>query len=199
MAEESLGNSHRRLSKKMLSRYCRSINGIRCLSSPASTEGSNKFDLICVGGGIVGFSSAREILLRHPHLKIAIVEKERKLAFHQSGHNRWGSCVNKLLMVFMKETVYLSVEWFTLAFTTSQAAWKLNYASKDFVSRTNTATRRKFLTRRLASWSSLRTRSRSRDSWQVKSKRKIMLSDRIIIEIVEITFEWPSEQLAISR
>lgn len=72
----------------MLSRYCKSINGIRCLSSAASTEGANKFDLICVGGGIVGVSSAREILLRHPHLKIAIVEKESKLAYHQSGHNR---------------------------------------------------------------------------------------------------------------
>lgn len=46
-----------------------------------------KYDLTVVGGGIVGVASAREILLRHPQLKIAIVEKERKLAFHQSGHN----------------------------------------------------------------------------------------------------------------
>jgi 2-hydroxyglutarate dehydrogenase len=53
-----------------------------------SSDAANKFDLVCVGGGIVGVSSAREILLRHPHLKIAIVEKEKKLAFHQSGHNR---------------------------------------------------------------------------------------------------------------
>lgn len=77
----------------MLSRYQKPLSAyIRCLSSAAtstvSTEGSNKFDLVCVGGGIVGVSSAREILLRHPHLKIAIVEKESKLAFHQSGHNR---------------------------------------------------------------------------------------------------------------
>lgn len=40
-----------------------------------------------VGGGIVGMASAREILLRHPSLKVAVVEKENKLAFHQSGHN----------------------------------------------------------------------------------------------------------------
>lgn len=40
-----------------------------------------------VGGGIVGMASAREILLRHPALKVAVVEKENKLAFHQSGHN----------------------------------------------------------------------------------------------------------------
>lgn len=37
--------------------------------------------------GIVGVASAREILIRHPNLKIAVVEKENKLAFHQSGHN----------------------------------------------------------------------------------------------------------------
>lgn len=79
----------RRKVKMMLPRFSKSLNAIsiRCLSSAASTEGS-KFDLVCVGGGIVGVSSAREILLRHPHLKVAIVEKENKLAFHQSGHNR---------------------------------------------------------------------------------------------------------------
>lgn len=44
---------------------------------------TKKYDLICVGGGIVGVASAREILNRHPHLKVAIVEKESKLAFHQ--------------------------------------------------------------------------------------------------------------------
>lgn len=40
-----------------------------------------------VGGGIVGVASARECLNRHPHLRMAIVEKEPKLAYHQSGHN----------------------------------------------------------------------------------------------------------------
>lgn len=40
-----------------------------------------------VGGGIVGTASAREILLRHPELRVAILEKEAKLAAHQSGHN----------------------------------------------------------------------------------------------------------------
>lgn len=46
-----------------------------------------RYDIVCVGGGIVGAASAREILLRHPKLKVAIVEKEHKLAVHQSGHN----------------------------------------------------------------------------------------------------------------
>lgn len=49
---------------------------------------NNAFDLTVVGGGIVGVASAREIINRHPHLKIAIVEKEKKVAVHQSGHNR---------------------------------------------------------------------------------------------------------------
>lgn len=43
--------------------------------------------MVVVGGGIVGTASARELLLRHPHLKIALLEKESKLAAHQSGHN----------------------------------------------------------------------------------------------------------------
>lgn len=72
----------------MLSRCHKSLIGFRYLSSVGANEGSKKFDLVCVGGGIVGVASAREILLRHPNLKIAIVEKEYKLAFHQSGHNR---------------------------------------------------------------------------------------------------------------
>lgn len=48
---------------------------------------SGQYDLAVVGGGIVGVASAREILLRHPKTKIAILEKEKELAVHQSGHN----------------------------------------------------------------------------------------------------------------
>lgn len=48
---------------------------------------SSDYDLVIVGGGIVGVASGREFLKRHPHLRMAIVEKEPKLAYHQSGHN----------------------------------------------------------------------------------------------------------------
>lgn len=46
-----------------------------------------QFDIVVVGGGIVGMASAREIQLRHPKWKVAVVEKERGLAKHQSGHS----------------------------------------------------------------------------------------------------------------
>lgn len=46
-----------------------------------------QFDVVVVGGGIVGMASAREIQLRNPGWKVAVVEKERRLAAHQSGHS----------------------------------------------------------------------------------------------------------------
>jgi len=45
------------------------------------------YDLVVVGGGIVGMAAAKEILERHKSLRLAVVEKENKVAFHQSGHN----------------------------------------------------------------------------------------------------------------
>ncbi|CAJ0564690.1 unnamed protein product, partial [Mesorhabditis spiculigera] len=46
-----------------------------------------KFDVVVVGGGIVGCATAREILLERPNLKVAVIEKEAQLAPHQSGNN----------------------------------------------------------------------------------------------------------------
>lgn len=43
--------------------------------------------MVVVGGGIVGVASACEMKRRHPEWRMAIVEKECKLAVHQSGHN----------------------------------------------------------------------------------------------------------------
>lgn len=48
---------------------------------------SDEFDIVIVGGGIVGAATARELKQRHPGYKMAIVEKEDDLAKHQSGHN----------------------------------------------------------------------------------------------------------------
>ena len=37
------------------------------------------YDLVVVGGGIVGLATAREVALRHPNKHIALVEKEQQL------------------------------------------------------------------------------------------------------------------------
>lgn len=45
------------------------------------------FDVVVVGGGIVGLASAYKIQLAHPELKVLVLEKEDRLADHQTGHN----------------------------------------------------------------------------------------------------------------
>jgi len=45
------------------------------------------FDVIVIGGGIVGLASAYKISQHHPSIRIAVLEKEEQLATHQTGHN----------------------------------------------------------------------------------------------------------------
>jgi len=45
------------------------------------------YDVAIVGGGIVGLATARELLLRHPSLKLVELEKESTVSRHQTGHN----------------------------------------------------------------------------------------------------------------
>jgi L-2-hydroxyglutarate oxidase LhgO len=45
------------------------------------------FDIIIVGGGIVGLASAYKINLRFPEKKVLVLEKEQEVAAHQTGHN----------------------------------------------------------------------------------------------------------------
>ncbi|MEO6884210.1 MAG: L-2-hydroxyglutarate oxidase [Bacteroidia bacterium] len=47
----------------------------------------NKYDIIIVGGGIVGLASAYKINLKFPQKKILVLEKEKEVAAHQTGHN----------------------------------------------------------------------------------------------------------------
>jgi L-2-hydroxyglutarate oxidase LhgO len=44
-------------------------------------------DVTVIGGGIVGLATARELVLRHPALRVLVLEKEPRLASHQTGHN----------------------------------------------------------------------------------------------------------------
>ncbi|MBK6544228.1 MAG: L-2-hydroxyglutarate oxidase [Saprospiraceae bacterium] len=46
-----------------------------------------KFDIVIAGAGIVGLSTAYQILKLKPDTKILILEKEAAIATHQTGHN----------------------------------------------------------------------------------------------------------------
>ncbi|MDN5203609.1 L-2-hydroxyglutarate oxidase [Fulvivirgaceae bacterium BMA10] len=46
-----------------------------------------KYDIIIIGGGIVGLATALKIKRDSPSLKLAILEKEKSIANHQTGHN----------------------------------------------------------------------------------------------------------------
>ncbi|MBI3756858.1 MAG: L-2-hydroxyglutarate oxidase [Deltaproteobacteria bacterium] len=48
---------------------------------------STHFDLTIIGGGIVGLATALAVTRRFPKLKLAVLEKEERLAAHQTGHN----------------------------------------------------------------------------------------------------------------
>jgi L-2-hydroxyglutarate oxidase len=48
---------------------------------------SNEYDVVIIGGGILGLSTAMQLGQRFPAQKIAVVEKEETLATHQTGHN----------------------------------------------------------------------------------------------------------------
>ena len=50
-------------------------------------NGSIDFDIVIIGGGIVGLASAYKITLSHPDLRIAVLEKEEQVATHQTGRN----------------------------------------------------------------------------------------------------------------
>ncbi len=47
----------------------------------------NRQDVIVIGAGIVGLSTAMQLLEKQPHLAVTILEKESDIAVHQTGHN----------------------------------------------------------------------------------------------------------------
>jgi L-2-hydroxyglutarate oxidase len=46
-----------------------------------------EFDIAIVGGGIVGLATAYKLQLNFPNLNLVVFEKEKELAFHQTGRN----------------------------------------------------------------------------------------------------------------
>jgi len=48
---------------------------------------NSRHDVIVIGGGVVGLGVALEIIRRLPRLRLLLLEKEDRVARHQSGHN----------------------------------------------------------------------------------------------------------------
>ena len=57
------------------------------MATSAKNKNETKFDLILIGGGIVGVSTALQLKRKYPDLSILLLEKEASLARHQTGHN----------------------------------------------------------------------------------------------------------------
>ncbi len=63
------------------------------MSGSAATKGTHRSgatwsgDTVVIGAGIVGLAAAREILQRHPGLRLVVLDKEPDIAGHQTGHN----------------------------------------------------------------------------------------------------------------
>lgn len=45
------------------------------------------YDLCVIGGGIVGFATARALMIAWPGARLIVLEKERELGLHQTGRN----------------------------------------------------------------------------------------------------------------
>jgi (S)-2-hydroxyglutarate dehydrogenase len=64
--------------------YAGEWTAIISLRKPMETE---KFDIGIIGGGIVGLATALALIDSFPQKSLAVIEKEKELASHQTGHN----------------------------------------------------------------------------------------------------------------
>ncbi len=57
------------------------------MSGAGTTAAADRADVVIVGAGILGLTTARALLARDPGRRIVVVEKEARPAFHQTGRN----------------------------------------------------------------------------------------------------------------
>jgi (S)-2-hydroxyglutarate dehydrogenase len=48
---------------------------------------TTQYDVTVIGGGIVGLATAYKLNTHHPNLRVLVLEKEKSVAFHQTGRN----------------------------------------------------------------------------------------------------------------
>jgi (S)-2-hydroxyglutarate dehydrogenase len=54
---------------------------------PVTTHAPRTADFVVIGGGILGLAVARELLARHPDARLCVLEREDRLAAHQTSHS----------------------------------------------------------------------------------------------------------------
>jgi L-2-hydroxyglutarate oxidase len=57
------------------------------MAAPATTQPPPTADFVVIGGGILGLAVARELLGRHPDAGLCVLEREKRLAAHQTSHS----------------------------------------------------------------------------------------------------------------
>ena len=62
-------------------------NNLRKVLNGRGDTNLKESDVIIIGGGIVGLATAYKLMQRHPHLSVRILEKEKTICTHQTGHN----------------------------------------------------------------------------------------------------------------
>lgn len=61
-----------------------------------------QYDMAFVGAGIVGMASARELSLRHPHLKCAVLDKESYVGKYFSQVLMEPTFIYAIMLIFNK-------------------------------------------------------------------------------------------------
>ena len=65
----------------------RSTAKIPSMSKAPRSEPPSECDVVVVGAGIVGLATARELTRRHAGIRVAVLEREDRIAAHQTGHS----------------------------------------------------------------------------------------------------------------